>query len=305
MGLRIREAVKAAAGGAYEDVVLSGLTNGYSSYTATPEEYDACHYEGSFTLFGRRQGPLYRDAAVAVAKALLEGAEYAGDPEPAYRVDSSGSYPEPEPTPDAGTAVTQPEKSVVRYGRASFSWNGGHPAIDAPPGRHLVTTQRLGRKRWKRVTTDDGFYDILEREPETDVWTTTFQTTECMRAGTYRFLIRGRADKGSGPEDYRLESDTFELAPITNITPTLTVDGLTARVTALYPDPGEEDTILALPRRVRTGWAVLGVKRKGSKREKRVRARLTKDRLAFQARVPRGASVRVIRVKDGCGNRSA
>ena len=215
MGLRIREAVKAAAGGAYEDVVLSGLTNGYSSYTATPEEYDACHYEGSFTLFGRRQGPLYRDAAVAVAKALLEGAEYAGDPEPAYRVDSSGSYPEPEPTPDAGTAVTQPEKSVVRYGRASFSWNGGHPAIDAPPGRRLVTTQRLGRKRWKRVATDDGFYDILERDPETDVWTTTFQTTECMRAGTYRFLIRGRADTGSGPADYRLESDTFELAPIT------------------------------------------------------------------------------------------
>ena len=91
MGLRIREAVKAAAGGAYEDVVLSGLTNGYSSYTATPEEYDACHYEGSFTLFGRRQGPLYRDAAVAVAKALLEGAEYAGDPEPAYRVDAAAA----------------------------------------------------------------------------------------------------------------------------------------------------------------------------------------------------------------------
>jgi neutral ceramidase len=304
MGVRIRAAVSAAAGGAYEDVVLSGLTNGYSSYTATPEEYDACHYEGSFTLFGRRQGPLYRDAAVAVAKALLEGAEYAGDPEPAYRVSGQGSFPEPEPTPDAGTAAAQPENGLVRYERASFSWNGGHPAIDAPPGRNLVTTQRLGRKRWKRVATDDGFYDILEREPETDVWTTTFQTTECMPVGTYRFVVRGRADKGSGPEDYRLESDPFELAPITNIAPTLTVNGLTARVTALYPDPGTEDTLLALPRRVRSGVAVLGVK-KGSRKERRVRARLTKDRLAFQARVPRGAKVRVIHVKDGCGNRSA
>ena len=254
--------------------MLSGLTNGYSSYTATPEEYDACHYEGSFTLFGRRQGPLYRDIAVAVAKALLEGAEYAGDPEPAYRVDSSGSYPEPEPTPDAGTAVTQPGKSVVRYGRASFSWNGGHPAIDAPPGRHGSSRRSAsGRKRWKRFTTDDGFYDILERDPETDVWTTTFQTTDCMPPGTYRFLVRGRADTGDGPEDYRIESDPFELTPITNITPTLTVTGRTARVTALYPDPGEEDTLLALPRRVRSGAAVLGREAEGAQARRSACAR--------------------------------
>ena len=303
MGLRIRNAVKAATGDAYDDVILSGLTNGYSSYTATPEEYDACYYEGSFTLFGRRQGPLYRDAAVAVAKALTEGAEYSGDPEPAYRVTDGGSYPEPEPTPDAGTAVEQPAKAIVRYGRAQFSWNGGHPAIDAQPGRRLVTTQRLGRKRWKRVTTDDGFYDILERDPETDVYTTTFQTTDCMRAGSYRFLVRGRADKGGGPEDYTVASDPFELTPITNIAPSLSVTGRKARVTALYPDPGKEDALLALPRRVRTGFAVLGVK-KGDRKERRVRARLTRDKLSFKARVPREAAVRVIRVKDGCGNTS-
>ena len=303
MGLRIRAAVKSATGDAYGDIVLSGLTNGYSSYTSTPEEYDACHYEGSFTLFGRHQGALYRDAAVEVAKALVAGTDYAGDPEPAYRVDSTGSFPEPEPTPAAGTAATQPEKSVVRYGRATFSWNGGHPAIDAPPDRRLVTTQRMGRKRWKRVATDDGFYDILERDPETDVWTTTFQTTDCMRAGQYRFVVTGRADKGSGPEDYRVESDPFALTPIRNIAPTLTVTGRRARVTALYPDPGEEDALLALPRRVRSGVAVLGVK-KGDRPERRVRAALTADKLAFQARVPRGATVRVIRVRDACGNTS-
>ena len=304
MGLRIRTAVKAAIGDGFGDVLISGLTNGYASYTATPEEYDACHYEGSFTLFGRRQGALYRDAAVAVAQALVAGTDYAGDPEPAYRVDNSGQFPEPEPTPNAGTAVTQPEKSLVRYGRATFSWNGGHPAVDAPPDRRLVTTQRQGRTRWKRVTTDDGFYDILERDPETDVWTTTFQTTECMRAGVYRFVVTGRADKGSGPEDYRIESDPFELTPIRSIAPTLTVTGRRALVTALYPEPDKEKTLLALPRRVRSGIAILGVK-KGDGKEQRVRAKLTADKLAFAARVPRGAAVRVIRVTDACGNRSA
>ena len=304
MGVRIRAAVKAASGGAYEDVVLSGLTNGYSSYTSTPEEYDACHYEGSFTLFGRRQGPLYRDALVAVSEALLGGSDYQGDPEPAYRVAGGGEPTNADPTPDAGTPVAQPERAVTRYGRATFSWNGGHPAIDAPRARRLVTTQWLGRKRWRRVASDDGFYDILEREPESDVWTTTFQTTECMRTGTYRFLVRGRADTGNGPEDYTIESEHFELAPITGLAPTLTVRGRRARVTATYPDPGEEDTLLALPRRVRSGKAILGVRKRGQRKERRVRARLTRDRLAFTARVPRRATVRVIRVKDGCGNRS-
>ena len=93
MGIRMRAAAKEAAGGAVGDVILSGLTNGYSSYTSTPEEYDACHYEGSFTLFGRRQGPLYRDALVNVAKALFGGQAYEGAPEPAYRASEAGAFP--------------------------------------------------------------------------------------------------------------------------------------------------------------------------------------------------------------------
>ncbi len=136
------------------------------------------------------------------------------------------------------------------------------------------------------------------------MWTTTFQTTECMRVGTYRFRVRGRADKGSGPEDYRIVSDPFELTRIKTIAPTLAVSGRKARVTAVYPEPDEKQTLLALPRRVRSGKAILGVKNPGRK-ERRVRAKLTRDRLAFQARIPRNAAVRMIRVKDGCGNRSA
>ena len=303
MGLRIRNAIQASSGGAFSRVALSGLTNGYTSYTATPEEYDACHYEGSFTLFGRRQGPLYRDVAVDITKALLAGTPYEGDAEPPSRAGEGGDNVPPQATPNAGTVVKQPAKSVVRYGQMQFAWNGGHPSIDAPRAGRLVTTQRFGPKRWNRIASDDGFYDILEREPESDVWTTTLQTTDCMPAGKYRFLIRGRADKGNGAEDYRIESESFQIKRIRNIAPTLTVKGRRARVTAIYPNPGKE-ILLALPRRVRTGSAVLGVK-KGRAKEKRVRAKLTKDRLAFSARVPRGAKVRVIRVKDGCGNTSA
>jgi len=71
MGERIRRGLEADAGGAFERVALAGLTNSYFSYTATPEEYDACMYEGSFTLFGRQQGYRLLDVAKDVSRALL------------------------------------------------------------------------------------------------------------------------------------------------------------------------------------------------------------------------------------------
>ena len=84
-----------------------------------------------------------------------------------------------------------------------------------------------------------------------------------MRAGHVPLPRHRPRRQGLGPEDYRIESDPFELTPIRNIAPTLTVTGRRARVTALYPDPGKEDALLALPRRVRSGVAVLGVKQGG------------------------------------------
>ena len=72
MGLRIRSA-ETRRRRPHDRVALAGLTNGYMSYAATPEEYDACHYEGSFTLFGRRQGPRLMVAAAPRWASLLAG----------------------------------------------------------------------------------------------------------------------------------------------------------------------------------------------------------------------------------------
>src|SRR3954464_3292969 len=76
MGTRIVRSVAAKAGA--DRVVIAGLTNAYASYTATPEEYDACTYEGSFTLSLRQQGARYRDFADGLSAAMA-----AGQPAPA------------------------------------------------------------------------------------------------------------------------------------------------------------------------------------------------------------------------------
>lgn len=299
MGRRITAAVLAAGNGTYRRAALVGLTNAYQSYTSTPEEYDACHYEGSFTLWGRQQGPRMRDVAIALTRALLgEATPPSADP-PVPQAASPGPAEAPGATPHAGSAVAQPEPVMTRLGRASFSWHGGNPQVDAPRGRTFVSLQRRqGRRGFATVATDDSFADIVERD-ENDVWMETFQFDACSRPGAYRFRVTGRADRGEGPAAYALASDPFRVRRIT----TLSADRPVARgrrvsVRALYPDPGA-GALLSLPRRVTSGRVLLRVRAGGEASQVRARP----DGLgAFTARVPRGARVKVLEVRDRCGN---
>src|SRR5204862_8220351 len=53
-GRRVRHAVEHAAHGhGVHRAVISGLANEYADYFTTPEEYDAQHYEGAATIYGR------------------------------------------------------------------------------------------------------------------------------------------------------------------------------------------------------------------------------------------------------------
>ena len=299
MGQRISQHLVEQSGGAFEHVVVAGLTNAYVSYTATPEEYDACHYEGSFTLFGRQTGARWRDTASALLAPLLTGApapQLAPEPDPL--VPDANPWPGPHETPTAGEAQSQPE-SVERFGRTSFSWQGGDPTYDAPRDKAFVTLQRKSGGRWTRVATDDSWFDVTQKDTD-DVWTETFQFGECSPTGTHRFVVRGRADRGSGPEPYRVASDTFEVAPSDDLTAEApTVSGTDASVRVLYPDPGAE-ALYALPRLVRSGEVLLEVTDPSGAVEK-TKAEPGDDG-AFRATVPAGSTVRVLEVRDGCGN---
>ena len=111
MGERIRTAIDR---GGFDRVVLAGLTNAYISYTATPEEYDACHYEGSFTLFGRHQGLRWIDEVLKLSGPLLAGRPApTGAPEPpslGFGLQNTG-VPARQ-TPAAGTVAEQPAARI-------------------------------------------------------------------------------------------------------------------------------------------------------------------------------------------------
>lgn len=256
MGVRIRAALLHDAGGALDRIVIAGLTNGYWSYTTTPEEYDYCGYEGSFTLFGREEGYAWLDAGDQLMKALLSGAPApAGYPEPPNAGFATTQSTPPQATSNAGTAIEQPT-DVARYGRAVFAWNGGDPQVDAPQGQTFVALQRQAKDGWHTAATEDTFADTTQRGAG-DVWTETFQMDRCRQTGTYRFHVTGRAVESAGatPSAYALDSKPFTMSPATIAPGDVTVAGGIASVRPTYPDPGA-GSLLALPRLLRAGTVV-------------------------------------------------
>jgi neutral ceramidase len=292
MGERIRTALDR---GGYDRVAIAGLTNAYISYTATPEEYDACHYEGSFTLYGRHMGLKWMDEALKLSAPLL-----AGRPAPAGAVEppSTGfglqnSGIPARQTPAAGTVVEQPAARTTRTGRVTFRWNGGDPGLEIRRDQTFVTVQRQVNGSWQTAFTDDSFQDTTERTGR-DVWTEIVQFGECDPTGRYRIVVDGMADKGDGTKPYRVVSNEFEVGTVKLEAGTPTVEGGVARVKARYPAP-PAGSLLALPRLVRTGSATFRV---GSEL---VTAK-PDDAGAFSAPVADGATVELVSLQDGCGN---
>jgi hypothetical protein len=242
MGSRIRAAIAAATGGRLDRVIIAGLTDGYLSYTATPEEYDTCGYEGGMTLFGRRQGPRYRDYTAGLAAHLLTGAPApVSAPEPARTGLGVDQAAAPHKSPDAGQVVTQPEPATARYGKAVFRWKGGDRSVDEPRGQAFVTLERAEGSRWKSYATDDSYADIVMRY-KGDEYEDTFQFGPCDARGTYRFVVTGRAIRGGKARDYRVTSRAFQLVAAQLTTEPRAGGGY--RV--LYPHPATAN--LALPR---------------------------------------------------------
>jgi neutral ceramidase len=296
MGLRIRQSLLAASGGALDRVVISGLTNGYWSYTTTPEEYGYCGYEGSFTLFGREEGYGWLAAGNQLMGALLSGKPApAGFPEPPDTAFASSQTTPIRSTPAAGTVVKQPASSLARYGYAVFSWKGGDPQVDAPRSVPIVSLQRKSKGGWQTVATDDTFEDATQRSAG-DIWTETFQFDRCRALGTYRFHVTGRAVRSDGgvPSPYVVDSAPFTVGTVRIDPGAVTVANGVASVKPSYPDPGAQ-ALIALPRLVR-GASVAFVLSDG-----RVVDATEGDGGTYEAHVG-SASVSAVRVVDDCGN---
>jgi hypothetical protein len=213
MGRRVRAAVTGVArGSGIVRTVISGLANEYTSYFTTPEEYDAQHYEGAATIYGRASAVAIQEGLVRLAGTLVGGrpapAPYAFDPtngvSPAAPAFSRGAA--------RGRRDTHPATPVGRLGHAQFAWYGGERGFDRPLDSAFVRIQRrvtvrvrrgarrVRRRRWRTVDSDLGLR-VLWKVNAHRRYTARWEVPLGARRGRYRFVVTANR--------YRLASRAF------------------------------------------------------------------------------------------------
>jgi neutral ceramidase len=255
MGRRLRQRVLASAANRGPDgkpvvnhALIVGLANDYMSYLTTPEEYDYQYYEGTFTLWGRQEGPLMAERIGALSDRMLRG-----QPGPSFLEppDTSGTQADNvspatqavslvPPNRAPGTIVAQPPPSVRRGDVVTSSWVGGQPSVEVTPNEAFVTTQHWASRRWQTVFTDESFQDITDyaRDGVEDHWDTRWDVPLDAPAGAYRFVVTGKAYVDGVVRPYAVTSSTFRVIP----NGALAVTGASLRggavlVRAAYPAP--------------------------------------------------------------------
>ena len=151
-----------------------------------------------------------------------------------------------------------------RFGQATFRWRGGDPLADAPPRRRRDA--RAARARaLAHGRDDDSYLDTVERGDD-GVWTERLQLDWCAPRGcTVRRhgLRRPRRGFCAVPGGLTRVQGAAERAAAGRHGPLRR--RARARPRALYP-AAARGALLALPRRVLTGWAELRCGRAGAAR---------------------------------------
>jgi neutral ceramidase len=259
MGRRVRDAVLAATSGSgVTGAVISGLANEYADYFTTPQEYDAQHYEGAATVYGRSSSDALEQVLAQLSSALV-----AGKPgPPAYPYDpqngvSDGAGPF-ETGSSQATMLAQPSGEAVRLGHAVLAWQGGQRGYDRPLDTAFVTVQRYetvslrvrhrravfrseaaaSRRRvahrWVTVDSDLGL-DVLWTVDQNGVYRAEWEVPLGAPAGRYRLQVHAN--------HYALTSTAFTVAPAALTARVAQSPPGTVAVELAYPQPQVHEAV--------------------------------------------------------------
>jgi neutral ceramidase len=200
-GLRLRRTVAEAVGADLRNVLVAGYANAYAHYVTTPQEYDAQHYEGGSTLFGRWELPAFQQTAYRLAVAMRDGRSLPLGPVPPDLSDQQFSLRPgvlldlPPLRHDFGDVLTQPRDSYRPGERVAVSFAGAHPNNDLHLGGSYLEVQRFDGTSWRGVYDDGDWSTRLHWRHEgiaasrvTVTWDIPPDT-----AGSYRIRYHGDA----------------------------------------------------------------------------------------------------------------
>ncbi|XP_050511965.1 neutral ceramidase isoform X2 [Diabrotica virgifera virgifera] len=199
-GRRLREAIyqEAIQNGADKDtkVVIAGLSNFYTHYVTTREEYQLQRYEGASTLFGPNTLAIYIKIFREMTAAILKG-ETVNDEGMPYKfpktlfsllppvmLDSPG-------TGDFGECIVQPKPLYHIGDTVSTVFISGHPRNSNLQEDTFLTVEKKDKNSWKTIATDAS-------------WETKFIWKRASLPGESRATVRWEINNNVEPGTYRI-----------------------------------------------------------------------------------------------------
>nr|GMD46635.1 neutral ceramidase-like [Ipomoea batatas] len=225
-GRRLREAVKATlisnGNGEYNNethVVIAGLTNTYSQYVATFEEYNQQRYEGASTLYGPHTLSAYIQEFNKLAKALATGHNITvKGPSPpdllsaqvSLLPDPPGDYlPPGKHFGDIKQDVVQPPGGSFKKGdRVNATFWSANPRNDLLTEGTYAVVEMMKGKQWVPKYDDDDFSLFFKWNKEsvaslTSSATIEWEIPEGVSPGVYRLRHFGSSKIASeSPNSY-------------------------------------------------------------------------------------------------------
>lgn len=217
-------------------VVIAGLSNEYTHYIATPEEYQVQRYEAASTLFGPQTLPAYLQEFTAIAKALVTNSTLPpSQPVPVYNFTSKlfpvwpgDTHP---PLKPYGSVIDQVKSNYAPGETASVSFVG------AMPNNNLRTNGTYLSVEMKNA---EGDFDVVLVDSD---WETVFhwnRPSELLHHS--QITIDWNISPGTPSGAYRIryfgdakDKDTKALTPFIGTSATFTVSSSSLSSHSLDP----------------------------------------------------------------------
>lgn len=158
-GLRMKLGVAEAFGTSAAGVAIVSHANGYLQYVATPEEYEAQHYEGGSTLYGPNSSAVFTDILSELSRSIASDRPIVRVKPIFGSVGRNRSYmlPATEPPQPMDVRRKIEDGPTCRQNEFTATWIDLEPILLMPSDGRILEIQRRNDAdgRWETVAWDD------------------------------------------------------------------------------------------------------------------------------------------------------
>lgn len=203
--------------------VVQSLSNGYSSYVTTYEEYQENIYEGASTTYGPHTLEAYIQQYSFLMKKLMMGEQIEEGPQPPNDLDqqrdTTSKIPKDNPPEGKqfGDVLEQPQSNYTMGETVSSTFVSGNPRNDLKTGSTYLTVEQRKNSTgiWEIIATDANWETKLnwkstnKTNGESQV-TITWEIPANVKTGNYRIRHFGNwRGEDESVNSYEGESNVF------------------------------------------------------------------------------------------------